>query len=281
MADESETPPLVDAHVHVFRSDMPVMPDAWTRLDYAFPTEALIALLDAHGVRHAVVSGLSIAGTYNDYTLAAVRAHPRLRGTVIVDPTATPEALRAMRDDGIVGMRLQLARHGALPDFRSVPYRRLLAQARDLGWHVHLAIEGPRLPPVMAALLESGIDVVIDHFGHPDPADPLNCAGYRAMIAAVDSGRLWIKLAAGFRLPGTEAWRTDPAGDLDAVADRVAADLLARVGPERLLWGSDTPFVGYERRVSYARVLESYRRWVPDPAVRAAIDRTALALYFS
>ncbi|OJY71195.1 MAG: amidohydrolase [Sphingobium sp. 66-54] len=281
MAEQSVPAPLIDAHVHTFRADMPVMPDAWTRLDYAFPTDSLIALLDAHGVRHAVVSGLSIAGTYNDYTLAAVRAHKRLRGTVIVDPAAEPEALKRMRDAGIVGMRLQLARHATLPDVRSDPYRQLLHRARDLGWHVHVAIEGPRLPPLLDALLESGINIVIDHFGHPDPADPLNCAGYRAMIAAVDSGRVWIKLAAGFRLPGTEAWRDDPEGDLDMLADQVAADLLARVGSQRLLWGSDAPFVGYERRVSYARVLESYRRWVPDPAVRAEIDRTAIALYFA
>ena len=56
--------------------------------------------------------------------------------------------------------------------------------------------------------------------------------------------------------------------------------MLADAGPERLLWGSDAPFVGYEKRVDYARVLASFRSWVPDPAVRAAISRTALKLYF-
>lgn len=280
MAEQVADAPLVDAHVHVFRSDMPLMADAWTRPDYAFTTQGLIGTLDEHGVRHAVISGLSIAGTYNDYTIAAVRAHKRLRGTVIVDPAVAPDALRQMRDEGIVGMRLQLARLGTLPDFRSDAYRLLLRRARDLDWHVHIAIEGPRLPPVLDALMASGIKIVVDHFGHPDPADPFRCAGYRAMLAGVESGRLWIKLAAGFRLPGTDAWRDDPHGDLDTLANRIAADLLARVGPERLLWGSDAPFVGYERSVSYGRVLASYRHWVPQAAVRAAIDRTAMSLYF-
>jgi hypothetical protein len=32
--------------------------------------------------------------------------------------------------------------------------------------------------------------------------------------------------------------------------------------------------------MTYDRVLESYRRWVPGAAVRAEIDRTALDLYF-
>jgi predicted TIM-barrel fold metal-dependent hydrolase len=272
--------PLVDAHVHVFEADMPVSRDAWTRLDYGFSGERLIAMLDAHGVRHAVVSGLSITGTYNDYTIAMLRAHKRLRGTVILDPPCDLYTMEKMRDDGVVGVRLQLARRAVLPDFHSDDWRMLLRRVRDLDWHVHVAIEGPRLPPVLAALLHSGVKIVIDHFGHPDPADPLNCAGYKAMVAAVDSGHVWIKLSGGFRLAGTETWRQADS-DLDSVADKVAADLLARVGPSRLLWGSDAPFVGYEKRVTYDRVLASYRRWAPDPATRAEIDRTAMALYLA
>ena len=58
-------------------------------------------------------------------------------------------------------------------------------------------------------------------------------------------------------------------------------DLVARVGTDRLLWGSDAPFVGYEKRVTYDRVLASWYRWLPDPRLRAEIDRTALDLYFS
>ena len=281
MAERTAAGPLVDAHVHVFRADMPIAKEAWTRLDYEFTGETLIGTLDAHGVRFAVISGISIAGTYNDYTIEMVRAHKRLRGTVIVAPAADKTMLRRMRDDGIVGVRLQLARLNDLPDFRSEDWQALLGRVRDLDWHVHVSIEGRRLPPVLDALLASGVKIVVDHFGHPDPADPLDCPGYGAMIAAVDTGRLWVKLAAGFRLAGMDAWRDDPQSDLDSIADRVAPDLLARVGPQRLLWGSDAPFVGYEKRVTYSRVLESYARWVPGPATRAEIDRTALDLYFS
>ena len=279
MAEAAPSAPLVDAHVHVFRADMPVAKEAWTQLAHEFTAEQLIAMLDEHGVRHAVVSGLSITGTYNDYVIGVVRKHGRLRGTAILDPRTDLYTLEKMKADGIVGVRLQLARMAALPDFRSDDWRRLLTRVRDLDWHVHVAIEGQRFSPVLEALLESGAKIVVDHFGHPDPADPLGCAGYQAMVAAVQTGRLWIKLAAGFRMAGTEAWK-DPRSDLDAIADMVAADLLARVGPDRLLWGSDAPFVGYERRVDYDRVLERYYRWVPDPRIRAEIDRTALDLYF-
>jgi predicted TIM-barrel fold metal-dependent hydrolase len=81
-------------------------------------------------------------------------------------------------------------------------------------------------------------------------------------------------------MAGTEAYQ-DSASDLDSIADSIAADLVRRVGTDRLLWGSDAPFVGYETRVDYDRVLASYYHWLPDPRARAEIDRTALNLYFS
>jgi predicted TIM-barrel fold metal-dependent hydrolase len=272
--------PLVDCHAHIFSPDMPVAGNAWIEPDYAFTAEALLQQLDRHGVHFAVISGLSIVGFYNDYMIEELRRHRRLRGTAIVPVGVDRYTLEAMRADGIVGIRLQLARCGDLPDFRSDEYRLLLRRVRDLGWHVHVAIEGQLLPQVLDPLLESGVDIVIDHFGHPDPADPLGCAGFTAMLRAVQTGRTWVKLSGGFRLPGPAAWRDDPDGDLESLAGLVASALLAQVGPDRLLWGSDAPFVGYEKRVSYGDVLASYRRWVPDPAVRAQIDRTALKLYF-
>lgn len=259
---------------------MPVAGNAWIEPDYSFTADALLQQLDQHGVQFAVISGLSIVGYYSDYMIEELRRHRRLRGTAIVPATVDRYTLESMRADGIVGIRLQLARCDDLPDFRSDEHRLLLRRVRDLGWHVHVAIEGRSLPSVLEPLLESGVDLVIDHFGHPDPADPLGCAGFSAMLQAVQTGRTWIKLSGGFRLPGPAAWRDDPEGDLESLAQLVAGELLSRVGPDRLLWGSDAPFVGYEKRISYADVLASYYRWIPDAATRAQIDRTALKFYF-
>ena len=272
--------PLVDCHAHIFGADMPVSRHAWTVPDYAFSAEDLLDQLDRHGIHFAVLSGLSISGEYNDYMIRALRRHKRLRGTAIVRPGADLYMLERMQADGIVGIRLQLARSPKLPDFADDGWRMLLRRVRDLGWHVHVAIEGPHLRQVLEPLLESGVRIAIDHFGHPDPADPVACDGFAAMLEAVDRGNCWIKLSGGFRLPGTAAWQ-DPDGDLESMAQLVAGELLARVGTERLLWGSDAPFVGYEKRLTYADVLASYRSWLPDAGKRAEICRSALKFYFS
>lgn len=273
--------PVIDCHAHIFDAQIPTCPSAWTVPDYAFSDDYLLQQLDIHGVHFAVLSGLSISGEYNDYMIRALRRNKRLRGTAIVNPQVDLYTLERMQADGIVGVRLQLARARQLPDFNSREYRMLLRRVRDLDWHVQVAIEGPQLRPVLEPLLDAGVKVAIDHFGHPDPNDPLACDGFHAMLEAVETGRCWIKMSAGFRLPGMAAWRDDPDGDLEEVASRVAAELLERIGTDRLLWGSDAPFVGYENRVSYEQVLESYSRWLPDPLKRAEICRTGLKFYFS
>ena len=147
--------PLVDAHAHIWGPSMPYAADAWTRVGYAFPVEDYLALLDRHGIGFGVIAAASLFGTYSDYTLQALKAHKRLRGTVIVENTVDPATLRAMRDAGVVGIRLQWFNIDPLPDLRTANWRTLLVRLRDLDMHVHVNIEGGRLPQVAWAKLKS------------------------------------------------------------------------------------------------------------------------------
>jgi predicted TIM-barrel fold metal-dependent hydrolase len=110
---------------------------------------------------------------------------------------------------------------------------------------------------------------VIDHFGHPQKGG-VNCPGFQAVMRAIDQGRTWVKLSAGYRLESPQ------------VAQDCARALLAHAGPERLLWGSDWPFAAFEDRMRYEHAIASFTQWVPDPAVRRRISGdTALRLYFT
>lgn len=275
------SPPLVDCHAHVLAHDMPLAPDAWMVPDYDFTGNDYLATLDAHGVRYGVLSALSISGFFNDFTLAAVADQPRLRATVNLPTDISARALEDMARKGAVGMRLQLVRNPVLPDLAGAAYQRLFATIRDLGWHVHIAIEGQRLPLVLPALEASGVRIAIDHFGHPEPELRLSCPGLAAAVAAAERGHVWIKISAGFRLNGPDSWKTQNDAGAEEFADEVAAFLLAEVGPERLMWGSDCPFVGYEGRVSYGAAVERYGCRVPRESDRRQIDETAYRFYFS
>jgi predicted TIM-barrel fold metal-dependent hydrolase len=278
---EAIDPPVVDAHAHIFKSDMPLAANAWTRPDYSFTAEDYLAVLDDHGVKFGVLAAVSIYGTYNDYLIRSLRRYPRLRGTVNLDPhQADLYTMERMNADGIVGVRLQLARRKELPDLADDAYRMMFRRIADLNWHVHLAMEAHWIPAVLPKLEASGVRVVFDHFGHPDPDRGLECEGFNALLKSVEKGRTWIKLSAAYRL----TWLSDGGNAPDpramTLAEKVAKRLLEAVGPDRLLWGSDCPFVGHEKAVTYQDTLDSFRAWVPSQEARRRISDTALKLYF-
>jgi predicted TIM-barrel fold metal-dependent hydrolase len=274
-------PPVVDAHAHIFTPDMPTADSAWMKPAYAFTAEDYLRVLDAHGVHFGVIAGISIYGSYNDYMIEQLRRQPRLRGTVNIDPATDRYTLERMKADGVVGVRLQLSRRKQLPDLGSEVYRLLLRRVIDLNWHVHLAVEGPQLPAILPALEASGVRIVLDHFGHPDPVEGLENAGFVAMLRSIETGRTWVKLSAGYRL----TWQGQGSGTPDpramSLARETATRLLQVAGPERLLWGSDCPFVGHESSLTYRDALDSLQEWVPAPQARRQISDTALKLYFS
>jgi predicted TIM-barrel fold metal-dependent hydrolase len=258
---------LVDAHVHVFTQDMPLVDNPRHAPTYSFTAEQLIATMDAHGVQFGVIAAASPWGDYNDYTIAALRAHPRLRGTVILKPTVERYILEAMKRDGVVGVRLPFIGLADVPDITTFDYRRFLRRLADLDWHVHLHVEGERLPPLIAAIEVSGVKLVIDHLGRPDPRTGVESEGFKAMLRSIDKGRTWVKVSAGYRL--------GPA------AAGYARELLRVAGPDRLVWASDCPFVGHESQVRYQDTIDWLTDCIPDETARRKIfGETALKLYF-
>jgi predicted TIM-barrel fold metal-dependent hydrolase len=262
--------PLVDSHAHIYTTDMPLSSTAWHRPPHDATLEQYLQTLDAHGVQYGVLAAASIFGDYNDYAIDALRRHKRLRGTVIVAPTTERYVLEAMKNDGVVGVRLQWRNVRDVPDLTTPEYRRFLRRVRDLDWHVHIHDDAPRLPQPLAALEAAGVKTVVDHFGRADPARGVDCAGFQTILRAVERGRTWVKLSAGFRLESPEA------------AVSYARELLRHAGPERLFWGSDWPFAAFESKLRYQDTVDALAAWVPDPVARRRIGgETALKFYFS
>ena len=136
-------------------------------------------------------------------------------------------------------------------------------------------------PTVLAKLEASGVKIVIDHFGHPTPHEGANCPGFQAVLRSVEKGRTWVKLSGAYRLTWSEAG--SPARDPRTLplARELADCLLRNAGPERLVWGSDCPFVGHEAAIRYQDTLDELAIWAPDARTRRKLSDTALRLYFS
>jgi predicted TIM-barrel fold metal-dependent hydrolase len=172
-----------------------------------------------------------------------------------------------MSRDGVVGVRLPYISLPQLPDLTSFEYRSFFRRLADLDWHVHPHIEGERLPQLLPALEASGIKIVIDHLGRPEPRQGINSEGFKAMLRSIDKGRTWVKVSAGYRL--------------GAAAADYARELVRVAGPERLVWASDCPFVGHEGEFGYQSTMDWLSACVPDKTARDKIfGETALELYF-
>jgi predicted TIM-barrel fold metal-dependent hydrolase len=191
----------------------------------------------------------------------------RLRGTVILHPGKAYD-LAAMKRSGICGVRLPYIGLPQLPDITTSDYRKLLRDIADQDWHVHLHVEGRHIPVLLPLLESSGPKIVIDHLGRPAPEEGSESEAFRAIVASVRRGKSWIKVSCGYRI--------------GEVAKEYFRGFLAELGPERLFWASDCPFVGHEGQFPYSATIDWLAEQLPDPQQRDMIfGLNARDFYFS
>ncbi len=257
--------PIIDTHVHCYTKGLPVIPHALIGADHDYTPEDFAAVLDGDGVAFGVLTAPSFLGTYNDYAFRVLEGRPRLKATAILEPGTDPGAMRAMDERGFVGVRYSLRKYPKVPDFSLPEFRPFLRRIIDLDWYVHLLAEPERMATMVPILARSGVKLVIDHFGVPDPASGENDAGLRAILAALEGGNTWIKLSGPYRMDGMDA-------------KSLARRYLEIGGPERLVWGSDWPWTSHEGRFTYRDTIRWFEDWIPDTAIRDEIGRTGLRL---
>ena len=247
----------IDTHAHAFGRGYPLAPHRRYEPEGEAAVGDYLGLLDAHGVSHAVLVQPSFFGTDNACLVAALCTAPgRLRGIAVVDAPVADAELDRLAAAGVVGIRLNLLRPSPPLDLAGPAWQHLLGRIAERGWLVEVQADEEDLARVLAAVGATGPRIVVDHFGRVGSADPAR-GGLRALLDAAAGGRVWIKLSAPYRFA--------------ADAGRVAAVLLADPGPERLLWGSDWPWTGHSRQLSYARTLQWLEEWVASPAPRRII----------
>jgi predicted TIM-barrel fold metal-dependent hydrolase len=242
------------------------------------------ALLEAHermkrrtGLQRTVLVQASGHGFDNRATLAALaELRERGRAVVVVPPEADPGELRRLHELGVRGVRLNLvtlaSRHGGDRAQAVKDYARRLA---PLGWHLQLFADAPTIQSLETTLRRCGVTVVIDHMGLPDASAGLAQPGFQALLRLMREEHVWAKLAGADRITRRSGRLRDAVPFMRTLAD---------AAPERLVWGSDWPHIGFHagqqvrggevlpfRDVDAGELLAVLEEALPDSALRNAV----------
>lgn len=248
----------IDTHAHIFRQDLPMVANRRYSPHYDALVEQYLAHLDAHGLSHGVLIQPSFLGTDNGFMVEALRLYPeRLRGVAVVDVAITDAELDALAAAGVVGIRLNLIGK-ELQDYSGAAWSALFERLARRGWQVEIQRGIDDLAQIVPAIVASGVNLVIDHFGLPAGGIDAHNPDHQAFLQLLGDSRVWLKVSAAYRS------NTDPV-QCAAVLAQVRA---AAGGIERFLWGSDWPNTQFEDRTDYAEQFELIEALLPDAVER-------------
>jgi predicted TIM-barrel fold metal-dependent hydrolase len=265
-------PYVIDTHAHVFESGLPLASVRRYVPDYDATVVDYIRCLDQAGLTHGVLVQPSFLGSDNRYLMAALQAHPRrLRGIAMIDVDVSEEQLQQLAQAGVVGIRFNLVGGAELPDFACTAWQRVLASVAQRGWQVEIHREARDLALILPVLLASGVRVVVDHFGRPDPLQGIDDAGFRYLLSIGHTRQVWVKLSAAYRNGGT------------VIGNQIAAAatplLMQAYGLEQLLWGSDWPHTQHEQLTDYGQEFDRFDVLLPHAREREVLNRAAASLF--
>ena len=267
-----------DCHMHVFGpfERFPLAAERAYNVAEA-PLAAHERMKSAVGLERTVLVQASGHGTDNRALLAALaQLGQRGRAVAVLDPQTPQRDLESMHAAGVRGLRLNFQ---TLRERYSGDARQWLARFEELaapfGWHLQLFCDADMLTGMESILLQSKTNIVIDHMGLPDAAAGVAQPGFQTVLRLLRSGNIWVKLAGADRI-------TRSTGNLRDAIPFIQA--LATAAPERLVWGSDWPNIGFHsRRPVHDDAILPYRdldagalldvliEAVPDSAIRRAI----------
>lgn len=270
-------PALFDTHAHLISDDWdtwpprPLHPDlpVPARTDYTVTAEALVAMMDEHGVAAScVVQRGHLYGHDNGYIIEAARRFPaRLLPVVILDvqDAATPARLRDLvLQHGVRGLRLANTRPSQLDTawMASPAAMRVWQSCAELQLPVALIFFQNQLPWTLPLLhyiarRHPAVPILIDHLGIPWGASLPEMAwardagidielpgepdyGIEALRLFEDTPNVFFKFTE-INVERMQEGGIDPA--------RVLRRMVDRFGAHRLMWGSD---VGQSLKWPYA-----------------------------
>ncbi|WP_020660797.1 amidohydrolase family protein [Amycolatopsis benzoatilytica] len=257
-----------DCHSHVFGpfDRFPAGPSTYPLPDA--PPSTYLDMLDRTGASRGM---LVQPAPYGSDPGVLVNALAEADGRAVGVATATADCpageLRRLREAGVRALRfndrIAPATGARFPGaIGTEAFRELAPTMRELGIHAQIWAALDDCVRIVDEFAGSGIPIVLDHMAQPEVNAGVDAPRFRALLDRISDGTVWVKL--------TLCRVGDPArGYADA---RPFHDALVEAVPERLLWGSDWPFVRMgDSAPDVADLADMFCDWVDDPALRQLI----------
>lgn len=243
-----------DCHLHVF-GPVDRYPAAVeeSRIPRGATLDDYLALAAGRGVERVVLVQPSGFGTDNRCLLDALTriGLSRGRGVVMLDGSEEPPgSLEEWRQLGVRGLRINCfrpdaGRHAVPADPNDMlplaalesTIRQQAAVAKDLGFSLDLLVTGSALLQLLPTLVDVGVPFTVAHLGMFPAEDGPDAPGFTRFLdfVAAPPRLCWVKATGPYRL--------SPHPGSTAVRDMMTAVL--EVAPDRLIWGSDYPYLGF------------------------------------
>lgn len=220
------------------------------------------AVMDAYGVRHALVVGPNSGYGLDNRCLLDVlaRSAGRFKGIAVVPLQADLALLAGLKAAGVVGIAFNATFYGVAHYAQHPATPALLRHLAELDMFINVQVEGDQMAALAALLAASGARILIDHCGRPTPAAGLHQPGFAAVLGLAKTGRAAVKLS-GLQKFSAQPWPyADARPFVDALIDAYTLDAC--------VWASDWPYLKAEQRLDYGVSLRLVESWLPDPADR-------------
>jgi 2-pyrone-4,6-dicarboxylate lactonase len=244
----------VDTHAHIvghaFIAERSYTPPPASIDDY-------LRMLDATRMTYGVLVQVSVHGTDNSLLVEALRAFPRrLRGVAVAPADLSDRALGQLKDAGVAGLRLNTVTGGGIGLDQLDLFEPV---CREMGWHLQFLSNPPTLAAMAPRLSRLTVPYVLDHLCDPDVTAG-NSPEWQAVLKLVADGA-WVKLSGANRLADPPYREVIPF-----------ARSLVEAAPDRCVYGSDWPHVGFWGPMpNDGDLVDLLADWVPDAVMRDAV----------
>jgi predicted TIM-barrel fold metal-dependent hydrolase len=251
--------PAADCHAHVFcGATFPFAsnPDYVPAPNQRGTVEQFLAVLDAHGFTHGLLVAAQPYGRDNRCMLESIVASSgRTKGIALLTPAISDRDLASLAERGVVGIRMNLSTYG-MREFTGPGADRLLARIKEMNWFLQIHCANDELVAAAPVIRQSGVRIMVDHFGRPDIARGIAQPGFATLLEFGRLGNAVVKLSGPFRC----SREGPPYRDVEPfIAAAIEAFTL-----ENCVWGSDWPFVRMDERLDYGPGLACLRQWLPE-----------------